>query len=217
MKIVIANQKGGVGKSTTCVLLANYLVLEKKERVVIFDMDQQETVYSRWESDRALYSNEPLYDVLKLDMETYSRYASDLNELSGFHVIIDMPGRLDDDSILAVIKDADLIICPVAYEQSVFEASHVFARVARHLNADNKLVFLPSRLNKSIRYDTREKVRAALAALGDLAPEIWERVALQRIDTVSISTEAKNIIQKAFDFLYEHYIKDKTATHQTNM
>lgn len=208
MKIVIANQKGGVGKSTTCVLLANYLALEKNENVVIFDMDEQETVYSRWEVDRELYSNEPLYEVVKLDLEDYPKYAADIDALKGeTQVLIDMPGRLDDDSILAVLKDADLIICPIAYERSVFESSHVFARVARHLNADNKIVFLPTRLNKTIKYETKEKVREAMATFGEIAPEIAERVALQRIDTVSISSEAREVVQESFDFIYDRYIR----------
>jgi chromosome partitioning protein len=207
MKIVIANQKGGVGKSTTCVLLANYLSLEKKEPVVIFDLDQQETVYSMWERDRELYSNDPLYDVIKLDLEEYPDYVKDLDELkSSTQVLIDMPGRLDEDAILTVLKDADLIICPIAYERSVFESSHVFARVAKHLNPKNKIVFLPTRLSKTIRYETKEKVRAAMAALGEIAPEIAERVALQRIDTVSLSSEAREVVQEAFDFIYDKYI-----------
>ena len=208
MKIVIANQKGGVGKSTTCVLLANYLALEKNEEVVIFDMDLQETVYSMWERDRELYENDPLYEVLKLDLEDYPKYAADLEALKGqTQVIIDMPGRLDDDSILSVLKDADLIICPMAYERSVFESSHVFARVARHLNADNKIVFLPTRVSKTIKYETKEKVREVMATFGGIAPEIAERVALQRIDTVSISTEAREVVQEAFDFIYGKYIR----------
>ena len=31
MKVVFGNQKGGVGKSTLCVMLANYLTLVKKK------------------------------------------------------------------------------------------------------------------------------------------------------------------------------------------
>jgi len=196
-----------VGKSTTCVLLANYLALEKNENVVIFDMDLQETVYSRWERDQELHENEPLYEVVRLEMEEYPAYAKDIDELKdGTRVLIDMPGRLDEESILAVIRDADLIICPFAYERSVFESSHVFARVARHLNANNKIVFLPTRLNKSIKYETKEKVREALAEFGEIAPEIPERVALQRIDTLSIGSEARELVKPAFDFIYERHI-----------
>ena len=210
MKIVIANQKGGVGKSTTCVLLANYLTLEKGEQVVVFDLDQQETVYSKWERDRELYANDPLYDVIKLEMEDYPKYAADLDALKdGMQILIDMPGRLDDDSILAILKDADLIICPIAYERSVFESSHVFARVVRHLNPSSQIVFLPTRQNKTIKYETKEKVREALGSLGALAPEIAERVALQRIDTVSIGSEAREVVQESFNFIYNTYLKAK--------
>ena len=208
MKIVVANQKGGVGKSTTCVLLANYLALEKNEEVVIFDMDQQETVYSKWERDRELYTNEPLYDVIRLDLEEYPDFAKDLDELNGgTHVLIDMPGRLDDESILAVLKDADLVICPIAYERSVFESSHVFARVARHINPKGRIVFLPTRLSKTIKYETKEKVREAMSVFGEIAPEIAERVSLQRIDTVSLGSEAREVVQEAFDFIYSRYIR----------
>ncbi|WP_276499885.1 ParA family protein [Pontibacter litorisediminis] len=212
MRIVIANQKGGVGKSTSCVLLANYLTLEKNEEVVLFDLDMQETVFSKWERDRELYDNESLYEVLKMELEEYPRYAADIAALKDqTQVIIDMPGRLDDDAILAVLKDADLIICPMAYERSVFESSHVFARVARHLNPNNKIVFLPTRLNKTIKYEIKEKVRQALASFGEIAPEIPERVALQRIDTVSIGAEAKEIVQEAFEFIYSSYLKENAS------
>ena len=39
-KIVFANQKGGVGKSTLCILFANYLAW-KKQQVCVIDTDLQ--------------------------------------------------------------------------------------------------------------------------------------------------------------------------------
>ena len=44
MIITIANIKGGVGKSTTCLGLASSISFEKKLNVTVFDADPQGTV-----------------------------------------------------------------------------------------------------------------------------------------------------------------------------
>ncbi len=44
MNIVFGNQKGGVGKSTLCIMLANYLTLVKKKQVLVIDMDFQKSI-----------------------------------------------------------------------------------------------------------------------------------------------------------------------------
>ncbi|QNF31344.1 ParA family protein (plasmid) [Adhaeribacter swui] len=207
MKILVANQKGGVGKSTITTLLANYLVLEKKAHVIVFDLDFQDTVFARWERDKGLYSNEPLYEVMKMDIDEYPKYAAGLEQIKNeAHLIMDLPGRLDDDNLLAIIKDADLIVCPIAYEQSIFESSLFFSKVARHVNPHVKIVFLPSRIKGSVKYEIQNKVRDALAEYGPIAPKVPERVALERIDSFSISSEAKPIIQEPFDFIYSNFI-----------
>lgn len=207
MKIIIANQKGGVGKSTITTLLANYLVLDKKANIIVLDMDYQQTVFDRWEGDKQMYSNEPLYEVMKLDIEEYPKYVKALDQIEGQgHVLLDTPGKLDDDNMLAIIKDADLVICPFAYEKSIFESSLFFSKVAQHLNPAIRIVYLPMRIKANVKYETETKVREVLAAYGTIAPKIPERVALERIDSVSISTEARTLIQEPFDYIYSEYI-----------
>jgi len=207
MKIIIGNQKGGVGKSTIATLLANYLVLEKKATVILFDMDYQETVFNRWERDKGIYSNEPLYEVMKMDIEEYPKYSKGLDEIKGeAHLIMDLPGRLDDENMLPIIKEADLIICPIAYEQTVFESTLFFSKVAQHVNPEVKIVYLPMRIKGSVKYETESQVREVLSTFGTIAPKIPERVALERIDSVSISTEARALIQEPFEYIYNQYI-----------
>jgi len=209
MKILIGNQKGGVGKSTITTLLANYLVLDQKQQVIVFDMDFQDTVFARWERDKELYSNDSLYEVMKMDIEKYPQYSKGLEQVKDqAHLLMDLPGRLDDDNFLTILKEADLIICPIAYEQSIFESSFFFSKVARHVNPSVKIVFLPTRIKGSVKYEIETKVREALAEYGEIAPKINERVALERIDSVSISTDARAIIQEPFDFIYNKYIKN---------
>ena len=44
MNVLFGNQKGGVGKSTLCILLANYLSLIRKEECLILDLEFQSSI-----------------------------------------------------------------------------------------------------------------------------------------------------------------------------
>ena len=54
--IVFANQKGGVGKSTLCILLANYLTYWKKD-VCIIDTDIQQSATLQREQDKQTFGD----------------------------------------------------------------------------------------------------------------------------------------------------------------
>ena len=60
--IVFANQKGGVGKSTLCLLLANYLVYWKKN-VCIIDTDLQQSACLQRQIDEQQFGTEPPYVI----------------------------------------------------------------------------------------------------------------------------------------------------------
>ncbi|MBB6240331.1 cellulose biosynthesis protein BcsQ [Pedobacter sp. AK013] len=49
MLIIIGNQKGGAGKSTLTLLLANFLTLVKKRKVTVIDMDYQQSLAQKYE------------------------------------------------------------------------------------------------------------------------------------------------------------------------
>ena len=67
-KIVFANQKGGVGKSTLCILFANYLSWKKQE-VCVIDTDLQKTIKMQRKKDMELYPTlEPPYEVQDFDV-----------------------------------------------------------------------------------------------------------------------------------------------------
>ena len=48
--IVFANQKGGTGKSTLCVMMAHWLA-EQGKKVIVYDADIQQTLYDRRQDD----------------------------------------------------------------------------------------------------------------------------------------------------------------------
>ena len=63
MTIIIGNQKGGAGKSTLTILLANFLTLTKFCPVTVIDMDYQQSIAQKYDKAKVLENAEP-YDVL---------------------------------------------------------------------------------------------------------------------------------------------------------
>ncbi len=70
--IVFANQKGGVGKSTLCILLANYLSYWKKD-VCIIDTDLQQSASLQREQDRLTFGEEEPYSIQSFEVSDLSR------------------------------------------------------------------------------------------------------------------------------------------------
>ncbi len=205
MIIIIANQKGGAGKTTHCVLFANYLVLEKQKEVAILDMDFQSSIKGIWESDIKNYDNQPLYEVLDIDLEESSRILEQIKDIDG-EIIIDLPGKMDDENLIPVFKKADLIICPFCYDKVTHESTYLFAQVVRHLNESVPIVFLPNRLKSGVKFRTKQQTIDELNEFGNIAPEISDKVAYQRIDTLTISPNIKSQLCNAYDFIYNKYI-----------
>lgn len=54
MLIIIGNQKGGAGKSTLTLLLANFLTMVKKRKVTVIDMDYQQSLAQKYEKGKVL-------------------------------------------------------------------------------------------------------------------------------------------------------------------
>ena len=118
MNIVIGNQKGGVGKSTLCILLANYLTLVQESECLILDLDFQRSISSLWNRDRANLDNPSLYEVLDLELEAFKNFKDKLQQAEG-HVIIDLPGKMDDNELIPIYQCADLVICPFACDTGI--------------------------------------------------------------------------------------------------
>jgi len=116
MIILFANQKGGVGKSTLAVLFANYLSLVQNKEVVIFDMDNQRSIYNKVQAALVL-ENKPLYEVEAAEMEQFTTINEIVREKEGLITILDVAGNIENDSLIPIFKGVDLIICPFAYDE----------------------------------------------------------------------------------------------------
>lgn len=205
MNVLIGNQKGGVGKSTLCILLANYLALVQHKDCLILDMDFQSSIRSLWEKDRANYDNAALYEVLVIEPAKFIGFSQKIQSVTGT-VLFDLPGKIDDNHLIPVYQAADLVICPFAYDKITFESTTTFAQVVRHLNKKVQMVFIPNRLKSGVRYDIKSKVNEILTSFGEVTPELADRVAFQRLDTVSIHEDIEENIRNVFDPIYDQYL-----------
>jgi chromosome partitioning protein len=162
-----------------------------------------------------IFDNEPLYEVVQLDLNSFSGIYEKLKGTDGY-VIIDLPGKIDDNNLVLVFEQADLVICPYSYDKLTFESTIVFAQVVRHINAEVPLVFLPNRLKAKVNYLIKSQVNEALSTYGTIAPEIPDRIALQRIDCFTISEQTKSAVSEAYEFMYNSYLQIEHEKPSTN-
>lgn len=201
MNILIGNQKGGCGKSTLALLLANYLTMVKHQKVTLIDMDYQQSIAQKFEKAKVL-ENKPPYDVVAAQLAHYPVLKSAIMQTPNEAVIIDLPGKLDDDGLLPVFGSADLLICPFSYDEFSFDSTVLFAIVLRKLNPDIPIVFIPNRVKANVRYETMQEVNKQLSKLGIMAPVIPDRIDFQRVTTFMTPLPVIPVILPVFDQIY---------------
>jgi chromosome partitioning protein len=105
--ITFANQKGGVGKSTTAINLAAAIV-EAGKSAAIFDTDPQGSV-ATWFATRPESYEFPTADKIKPNQIADSILAA--RKAGVDYLIIDTPGR-DELTVNAAISGSDYVIIP---------------------------------------------------------------------------------------------------------
>lgn len=200
MVIVFGNQKGGAGKSTLAMLLANYLTLVKKQKSIILDMDYQRSVLSRYEESKNL-ENPELYQVLDVELDEFPSLLDLLKRDEDQKVIVDLPGKIDDDALVPVIQAADLFAIPFAYDKFSYQSTVIFALITVQLNPAARKVFIPNRLKSSVNYSLMEDINRDFSQYGEVTPALTDRIAFQRLTTKHIPPELLPIIEPVFEKL----------------
>ena len=210
-KIVFANQKGGVGKSTLCMLFANYLAW-KKQDVCIIDTDLQKTIMMQRKKDREIYDDmEEPYTVQDFDVqdpELMQQLMESASQTEGF-VLFDSPGNVSD-GLVPMFTGADFIICPYEYEEKTLDSTGTFIQVINALRQATpemtaRLFFVPNRID--VRIGTADELRmwkqtdAIFKQLGAVTPRITARASLKRINTFEITASQRDAVKGAFDFM----------------
>lgn len=201
MNILIGNQKGGCGKSTVALLLANYLTMVRHQIVTLIDMDYQQSIAQKFEKAKVL-ENKPPYDVVPAQLAHYPALQGIILKSPTEVVLIDLPGKLDDDGLLPVFGSADLLICPFSYDEFSFDSTVLFAIVLRKINPDIPIIFIPNRVKANVRYETMQEVNKQLSKLGTMATVIPDRIDFQRVTTFMTPLPVIPIIIPVFDQVY---------------
>ncbi len=206
MVILLGNQKGGAGKSTVTLLLANYLAVNKKRPVTVLDMDYQQSISSKYEKAQLTESMLP-YEVLSADLRDFPGLMEVLSKNADEIVLIDLPGKMDDDDLIPVIRAGDLILCPFGYDQFSVDSTLLFAMVASKINSVAPLVFIPNRLKSGVKYQTRLEVDRALASFGQVSSGFPDRIDFQRVDTSAIPVILLPVVLPILDDIHARHIE----------
>ena len=208
MIISVANQKGGVGKSTLCVSFANYLIQNSKELIII-DFDFQSSVYGLWEEQTKIINTDPPYDVISKDLNSVSTVVGMCKDIDQNHIVIfDLPGKLDDDNLLPLFNITDLFLVPFSYDKLSIESTLFFVQLIQHFKKDVRLCFIPNRIKAGVKYKTKLQVDTILSEYGLITSSIPDRVCLQRLSVYSNTEEVTEIIKDVYDTILNNYINE---------
>ena len=212
MVVLIGTQKVGAGKSTLTLLLANYLTSVHARKVTVLDMDYQQSVASKYEKAKIL-ENEAPYEVIPADLKHFPVLLKVLTKNPNETVLIDLPGRMDDDRLVPVILSGDLILCPFNYDEFSVDSTLLFAMVASKINNRAPLVFIPNRIKSTVRYDTRQEVDKVMGRFGAVLPSIADRIDFQRVNTLHTPAIVLPAVLPVLDLIYDNYLnKEKEIT-----
>ena len=209
--VVFANQKGGVGKSTLCILLADYLAYWKKD-VCIIDTDLQQSATLQREQDKQTFGGDVPYSIQSFevtDPKTMQMLMENAQSQDGF-VLFDAPGTINDDGLAPMLIYADYIICPFEYESKSLTSTRTFIQVVnrlRQLNPQMKvqIFFVPNKVDS--RIGTREELElwkqmnAEFALSGIVAPPVGYRAQMKRVNTYSVLLPLKHAVYESFRFI----------------
>lgn len=202
MIIVFGNQKGGCGKTTNCIQFANYLA-ELGKQFIVLDLDFQRSLSDRREADLNTYDNKPKYEIIASNLENVAQFFDDYKTIDDGIVLIDLPGKIDDNALGTILREADIIICPFRYDKLTMDSTGFFIKLLVHLKVKAKLFFLPNNIKKVVRYETKEEIIKRLGNFGFVTKEIPDRVAMERVNTLLIDNECINVVKESYDYIIE--------------
>lgn len=205
MIILIGNQKGGAGKSTFTMLLANYLTLTRHYKVTVLDMDYQQSIVQKYQRAKLLENAEP-YEVIAASLEAFPNLLPVMNDNPEDLVLIDLPGKLDDDGLIPVFRSSDLVLCPFSYDEFSFESTVLFSVVLQKINPEVQVTFIPNRIKANVRYETQQEVDQQLSNFGMVTLPIPDRIDFQRVNTFRTPESLASVLQPVLDQLFVNHL-----------
>ena len=211
--IVFANQKGGCGKSTLCLLLANYLAWQKKS-VCVIDTDTQQTLVQQRKDDIEFLEDDKMpYPIQGFDVGTPEIMQELMENAKAFdgYVLIDCPGNMKEDGLVPVLTQADYIICPFRYDQKTLSSTSAFVSILRELwnKLDCKevpLLFIPNNIVRKGSIEEKRmwrEVAKTFSMIGALLESVPGRAALEKTNTYEITSVQRDVVEPTFKNVLE--------------
>lgn len=205
--IVTANQKGGVGKSTLAMLLANYLSEQMGVQVgAIVDTDFQSSIIEKRKEDLKTFQGTeqtPNYQVVSYNLANHQQIPAFVRQLrqTNLTYIIDTPGMINANGVFAFVALADYIVCPFDYDSLTLSSTTQFlkfwdnfkatARKETGYEVKTTMILTPCMKPKKVGNKTEtevwELVKDQFASLYHVSPEIPDSAVIRRVDTMSIT------------------------------
>jgi cellulose biosynthesis protein BcsQ len=216
--VTLANQKGGVGKSTLTVLLASALH-EMGLRVAIVDCDYQRSIYNHRQRDLSAppapdaASTTP-YPVLQSAPGDVFQVVEPLVDTMDY-VFMDMPGTFQDKGILSILGLADYILIPFSASHydldSTIESIEQISRLAEKLAETGKQTRIALVANKFAKTNTNADMIDFVGSLARIRQltlfqtrirqlEDYKR-ALSTLRALPAKTEADEAVRLVAEFL----------------
>lgn len=219
--IVVSNQKGGAGKSTLCMLLANFLGKEFHLPVgAVIDTDFQKSIFKKREEDKKIYEGTIItnpYQVVSYSLANNEQIPSFIEKLrqTGHTYIIDTPGSLNDSGVFAFVALADYIICPFDFSALTLYSTTEFLMYWQNLKEEAKqrtnfdistqVILVPCLKPKGVgtteEKELWSKLKAKFERLYYVAPEIPNSSAIRRVDTMVITPEQLKAAGEALNYI----------------
>lgn len=116
--ISFTSEKGGVGKSTLNLMLANYIAYMTDYSVALIDCDKHKSLAYIREKDinERGYDPDELYEFMHIDSEDLPNHIEVIRDAFDF-VIIDLPGTTEQDGMYVIFATIDYFFIPVALSE----------------------------------------------------------------------------------------------------
>ncbi len=155
--IVVANPKGGVGKSTLATQIAGYLASQGKV-VTLGDLDRQQSS-RQWLEIRPAHLWPILpWDISRDDIARPAKGATD--------AVIDTPAGLHGSRLDAALKVADIVVVPLQPSLFDMQATHAFVRELREHKRAGKVRMGLVGMRVKENTISRDRFREFVATLG---------------------------------------------------
>ncbi len=214
--VTFANQKGGVGKTTLCVLFAHYLV-SKGLRVHVVDCDPQRSILRRRSADVERYGDGNIpFDVSRGKTSTKGELAELLKAIfsDSTHdvTLLDTPGNVITGLSQYLISNAHMLVVPFHYDKTTLSSTSTFIICLDHLKRSmgarmkSRLYLVPnlhdSRVGTRKELQLWDEARETYSRYGTVTPKVPRVADMERFSTVMNFDQQAKYVTPAFDKLY---------------